>query len=466
MVQQGSINHRKQLLSDLAESQHGYFTANQAIQLGYRDNNHRYHLDRNNWLRIMPGLYRLPGQIDSRDADFTKWCLWSRNQKDQPQGVISHRSALAFHGLAEYDPQAIHLTVPIRFQKKAPPEVILHKSALNLSALESQGTFMVTRLSQTLCDLRSELEASGEWADLIRAALAQERLSPAEAAELNQSESILSGATLADPGLELLTELPAGSRPAAPQADERTEGVWKMIYDRSETGRRRARAGFTLVELLVVMAIISVLAGMLLPALSKSLAYARQVQCANNLKQQCMGALTYAGDSNSLLPPEMSDPAVSGSYEPFWHQLLERGKYVTKDIFACPEMPKAGFSWPYATHYGINSGLYYACPRTNFGSPNLDQAKTPSRKLFIVDTYRNAADGTTNFTQGFCYVTLSSYFTNPNHGRPAGRHLRNCNVLWLDGHVDGVQVLDLDNPFIQVPFNYTDCLNNIHWNNY
>ena len=146
MVVQDRTDLRRRLLT-LAASQSGYFTAGQAIDVGYSYPAQRYHAQRGNWLRVDRGIFRLPEWPVGQREDLVRWSLWSRFR-----AVVSHETALSVHELGDVDPARVHLTVPQNF-RQSDHAVVLHRGELRSTDVEGRDGFTVTTPLRSLLDV-------------------------------------------------------------------------------------------------------------------------------------------------------------------------------------------------------------------------------------------------------------------------------------------------------------------------
>lgn len=88
------MNPKADRLYEIAATQAGYFTAQQAVEPGYRYTNHPYYANTGIWAREWRGIYRLAHFPEPDDGQYALWSLWSRNRTGRIQGVYSHETAL------------------------------------------------------------------------------------------------------------------------------------------------------------------------------------------------------------------------------------------------------------------------------------------------------------------------------------------------------------------------------------
>jgi prepilin-type N-terminal cleavage/methylation domain-containing protein/prepilin-type processing-associated H-X9-DG protein len=205
------------------------------------------------------------------------------------------------------------------------------------------------------------------------------------------------------------------------------------------------RSAFTLIELLIVIAVILILAAILFPAFGRARENARRASCQSNMKQIGLGFAQYVQDFDERYPLGVVDAAASGvsPYKPAFGWADALYPYLTNvQIFQCPSESEkqaasstgAGFSdYFYNTNFNIDSpGLTVGAHvsilsastttvlmgegiATGGSAGNYDAASTPGSASYGLNKPEDAASS--NGIAGY------------------ERHFSGSNYLFADGHV-------------------------------
>ena len=199
------------------------------------------------------------------------------------------------------------------------------------------------------------------------------------------------------------------------------------------------RNPFTLLELLVVIALIAILAAMLLPALSKARDKARAISCTSNLKQLGIYMNMYATDQNDVIPQVDSNLA---SAQGKWQDCLatfDASKPLAdwlhmpsgklRPLFRCPAGPDKFTTSTDYHGYGANAtGFTSLYGNDGVKLRTLSGFKEPSSLFAFGDCSRQG--NANSWPKG--RVTK---FTDIVTGTGTWRHNNGANLCFADGHV-------------------------------
>ena len=219
----------------------------------------------------------------------------------------------------------------------------------------------------------------------------------------------------------------------------------ETVYKERNKKKMKTEKSFTLIELLVVIAIIAILAGMLLPALSKAKGMALTTQCGSNQKQLMLVVQMYADDNNGKIPryynstedyPWLYD---LGGRQSAWAKLP-----AWKNVVACPSVPyvKWTSSRPYRGMWGTTYGMLIEASGQfmNFATgakigtgyhANFFDSPPSGRPIFGDSLHK---DSLTYGSQNQQSHVETCNENSGDAGRLHARHNKRMNMAFMDGH--------------------------------
>lgn len=179
---------------------------------------------------------------------------------------------------------------------------------------------------------------------------------------------------------------------------------------------------FTLIELLIVIAIIAILAALLLPALNKAKEEARNIKCISNMKQMSLAFIAY-GDDYSSMPGCTYLGSVYVSWPGFLYPYLSTKTIVNNTYWIADRLFRCDTFVSSSPHmsYSMNSYLLF---RKN-SDPNL--RKRPN-SIFVV--------GEGQKTLTVTYASVSTDIDQTRHKR------KSSNMLFADWHTAAIPMND------------------------